>query len=212
MNKETVKYVRWYLLVYVVLLVIYGIVQNFTICTDMKGFECNFNESKTIGFLTVSAYIITPIVAIIGFLSWKGEHNKNIIADEAKKLLISVDQDIYNITDLISNLKRFDRSKYMTSVYVHDGLFLDAYNKFNENLNYNDSLSYLVYELSEDDKFDKVRKNYNKATIAMQQNLNNNLQNNEQVETILDVLEKFRKNHFILNQVYKNNIKRLIFA
>lgn len=87
--KETYKYIGWYLFVYVVLILIYGLVQLFTICTDMQGYECNFSETKILAFLTVVAYILTPIVAILGFQSWRKQYKYQNQKDRFNKLFES---------------------------------------------------------------------------------------------------------------------------
>lgn len=78
MKRSAWTYIGYYLLVYVVLAFIYGLAQKHFVCIKIDGYECNFNETKFIGFLTIIAYIITPIVAIFGFFSWKDQHNQNI--------------------------------------------------------------------------------------------------------------------------------------
>ncbi|MEI1745772.1 hypothetical protein V8P95_15125 [Acinetobacter baumannii] len=85
----TYKYILLYTLSYIVLLVCYGILQNIAICTDMEGFECNFSESKIIAFLTVTAYILTPIVAIFGFQNWKEQYKYQKQKDRFAKLFDS---------------------------------------------------------------------------------------------------------------------------
>lgn len=90
MNKDTYKYIGYYLLGYIVLLVLYGIAQNFTICTNMEGFECNFSESKILAFLTVVAYILTPMVAIVGFLNWKTQYKYQSQKERFNKLFETV--------------------------------------------------------------------------------------------------------------------------
>lgn len=82
----TYKYILLYILSYIVLLICYGILQNIAICTDMEGFECNFSETKIISFLTVTAYILTPIVAIFGFQNWKEQYKYQKQKDRFAKL------------------------------------------------------------------------------------------------------------------------------
>ncbi|MGB9191702.1 hypothetical protein [Acinetobacter sp.] len=87
MKKEIIKFVLIYVFVYVVLSLIYGITQKYLICIDMKGFECTFSEVKFLAFLTVLSYILTPIVAIIGFISWREQHNKQIQNEVIQKAI-----------------------------------------------------------------------------------------------------------------------------
>lgn len=90
MSKEVKKYIGWYLFVYVVVLLIYGVVQNLSICVNMEGFECNISESKILAFLTVIAYILTPIVAIVGFLNWRKQYKYQNQKERFTKLFESV--------------------------------------------------------------------------------------------------------------------------
>ncbi len=87
--KETYKNIGWYLLVYVILLLIYGGIQKLTICVDMQGYECSFNEAKILAFLTVVAYVLTPMVAILGFQSWRKQYKYQNQKDRFNKLFES---------------------------------------------------------------------------------------------------------------------------
>lgn len=86
MNKETLKNSFVYLFIYVVLIGVYGFFQKLNVCTDMEGFECNFSEIKIIGFLTLSAYILTPLVALYIFISWKIEANYQLKINTVTKV------------------------------------------------------------------------------------------------------------------------------
>lgn len=74
MNKEINKFICKYLSVYGIALVIYWLIELIIACTE-SGVSCHFDESKLMAFLSVTAYIITPIVASIGFFSWKDQEN-----------------------------------------------------------------------------------------------------------------------------------------
>ena len=91
MKTSAWTYIFYYSLVYIVLAIIYGIAQKQYICIEMEGFECNFNETKFIGFLTIIAYILTPIVAIFGFISWRDQKRYELGYDYAEKSLDILD-------------------------------------------------------------------------------------------------------------------------
>lgn len=74
MNKEINKFVYKYLGVYGIALIIYWLIELIMECTE-SGVSCHFDESKLMAFLSVTAYIITPIVAAIGFFSWKDQED-----------------------------------------------------------------------------------------------------------------------------------------
>lgn len=70
--KEIEKYVGYYLLVYICVLVVCGFFQYMVVCQG-KSLECNFSMNGINTIITTTAYVITPIVAIIGFLSWRNQ-------------------------------------------------------------------------------------------------------------------------------------------
>ena len=70
--KEIEKYVGYYLLVYICVLIVCGFFQYMVVCQG-KSLECNFSMSGINTIITTTAYVITPLVAIIGFLSWRNQ-------------------------------------------------------------------------------------------------------------------------------------------
>ena len=105
MNKTTI-YIMAYIFTYIILSIFYGIAQWYFVCTDMQGFECNFNETKYISFLTVTAYIVTPIVVIFGFQAWKVQHEKTILSTEAKELWLLLDAEERSYRELKKILEK----------------------------------------------------------------------------------------------------------
>lgn len=70
--KEIEKYVGYYLLVYICVLIVCGFFQYMTICQG-KSLQCNFSIDGINKILTITATILTPIIAIIGFLLWRNQ-------------------------------------------------------------------------------------------------------------------------------------------
>mgnify|MGYP003492231018 CR=1 FL=1 len=68
--KEIEKYIGYYLLVYLVVLAICGFFQYMSVCQG-KSLFCAFSMDGINTIITTTAYVLTPIVAIIGFQSWK---------------------------------------------------------------------------------------------------------------------------------------------
>ncbi len=170
--KRHYKFISYYLLVYLILLFIYGLIQNLSICVEMKGFECNFSELKFFNFLTVVSYILTPIIAIIGFQNWKNqykyEQNKNrfakvfelsLLLNSQIRILRETDISIRirnpyeNISDYSQNYLDPEYEKYLEKIYNLKKLY-------NECL---DNISILEYTQSK--KMNGLRK------ILLQHNL-----------------------------------------
>lgn len=72
MKKEIEKYVCLYLLVYVAILAICGFFQYMAICQG-KSLACAFDMEGMNKIITTIASVITPIVAIVGFINWRDQ-------------------------------------------------------------------------------------------------------------------------------------------
>ena len=70
--KEIEKYVGYYLLVYLAVLSVCGFFQYIAICQG-KSLECAFSMDGINTIITTTSYVLTPIIAIIGFLSWRSQ-------------------------------------------------------------------------------------------------------------------------------------------
>lgn len=114
--KETEKYVGYYLLVYVVVLFICGFFQYMAICQG-KTLECAFSMTGINTIITTTAYVLTPIIAIIGFLSWKSQYNLKIHSDSAKEILALFEKASYEllILDNFYNISQFKLKKIIES-------------------------------------------------------------------------------------------------
>ncbi len=93
--KEIEKYVGYYFLAYISVLIICGFFQYFTECQG-KSLACNFSFDGINKIITTTANVITPIIAIIGFLSWRNQETYkksqeliDLIIDKIRDLEIS---------------------------------------------------------------------------------------------------------------------------
>lgn len=89
MHKEIEKYVGLYLLVYVIILSICGFFQYMAVCQG-KSLACAFDMKGINSIITTTAYVLTPIVAIIGFVSWKVQYNIQLEKNDLKKVLEAI--------------------------------------------------------------------------------------------------------------------------
>lgn len=84
MSKEIEKYVGLYLLVYIVVLAVCGFFQYMAVCQG-KSLACAFDIEGMNTIITTTAYVLTPIIAIVALESWRTKHNKSILSSEAKE-------------------------------------------------------------------------------------------------------------------------------
>lgn len=89
--KEIEKYIGYYLLVYLVVLAICGFFQYMSVCQG-KSLLCAVTSQGITDILTVTAYVLTPIVAIIGFQSWKIEKQYDLEKSQAEILIKQLNQ------------------------------------------------------------------------------------------------------------------------
>ncbi|KYQ84068.1 hypothetical protein AWW72_10870 [Acinetobacter sp. NRRL B-65365] len=93
--KEIEKYIGYYLLVYIIVLIVCGFFQYMVVCQG-KSLECNFSMVGINTILTTTAYVITPIVAIIGFLSWRNQETFKKTR-ELLELILEKTKDLHSI-------------------------------------------------------------------------------------------------------------------
>lgn len=89
MNKEIEKYVGLYLLVYITILAICGFFQYIAVCSG-KSLACAFDMEGVNTIITTTAYVLTPIIAIIGFINWKVQYNIQLEKEDLKSIKIEV--------------------------------------------------------------------------------------------------------------------------
>ncbi|WP_228277120.1 hypothetical protein [Acinetobacter lwoffii] len=86
MFKEIEKYVGFYLLTYIIILFICGFFQYIAVCQG-QSLSCSFSMTGINTIITTTAYVITPIVAIIGFISWKVQYNIQLEKNDLRNAL-----------------------------------------------------------------------------------------------------------------------------
>lgn len=98
MKKKIEKYICYYLLVYVAVLFACGFFQYLAVCQG-KSLECAFSMSGINNIITTTSYVLTPIIAIIGFMTWRNqeEYKKSqdlieSILDKTRELKLTWDE------------------------------------------------------------------------------------------------------------------------
>lgn len=104
--KDIEKYIGYYLLVYLGVLSVCGFFQYMAVCQG-KTLECAFSMNGINTIITTTAYVVTPIVAIIGFMSWKSQHNLKIHSESAKEILALFEEAFYKLLTFENTYKLF---------------------------------------------------------------------------------------------------------
>ena len=129
--KEIEKYVGYYLGVYVVVLAICGFFQYFYHCQG-ESLMCAISIDGIGTIITTTATLLTPIVAIIGFLNWKIEKQYDLEKSQAEKLinlLNEVNFEIYNKYHLIKSLYSVKENIVIIPSLEHERVGLSQINE-----------------------------------------------------------------------------------
>lgn len=154
---EILIYIGLYLLAYVSVLALCGGIQYFTECQN-KSLSCSFNMTGFNTIVITTSYVLTPIVAIIGFLSWKRQHNKQTISQlskEAYELLSS------------QNLIAFNYLKYMDSFYKGDDVDNQIRHDLITSANNTFDLIRLICKITNNTKLELLNEQNRTAVIAI---------------------------------------------
>lgn len=89
--KEIEKYIGYYLLVYLVVLAFCGFFQYMYECQG-QALSCALSKDGFNTIITTTAYVLTPIVAIIGFTSWKKQKQYDLEKQYAEIILNNIDE------------------------------------------------------------------------------------------------------------------------
>ncbi|WP_227591289.1 hypothetical protein [Acinetobacter shaoyimingii] len=128
--KEIEKYVGYYLLVYLAVLAICGFFQYMSVCQG-KSLSCAFSMNGINTIITTTAYVLTPIVAIVGFFSWKVQKQYDLQKEYAERILNLVNKISIEINYIYSS---FDTLKTMDNkvVALREESFFNSLNITNQ--------------------------------------------------------------------------------
>lgn len=159
MKKEIEKYICYYLLVYIIVLVTYASFDYFISCNG-KSLDCKVDWSNVKDILQTTASILTPIVAIVGFFSWK-QHEIYRESQEVIKNIHKEIQDLFNIWINLRNEKYFSFSlNYLSNIPTSEIQIPNKYDevsfKIHEMKDKLNNISNLIYTLYFNKKFDST--------------------------------------------------------
>ncbi|MDY6457737.1 hypothetical protein SKM54_00030 [Acinetobacter faecalis] len=207
--KEIEKYIGYYLLVYLVVLAFCGFFQYMYECQG-QSLSCAFSKDGFNTIITTTAYVLTPIVAIIGFLNWKQQHNKLILADEAKKLLLAINNDIKLFTDISGTLRNKNKKVLIQDIY--DEALSKRIRDLSDNITNVSSKALILYELSHDDNLNCFRYDYSKFMHDFHCRIVNDFQNNLPIQDILAMIDFNKPAFFQNNATYKQLVRNYIIV
>lgn len=123
--KEAKKPILIYLFVYLVIIAICGLLQ-FSINCNLRYSICFFNTDHLNTIITTTSYVLTPLIAIIGFQSWReAENYKN--AHKAIDLMLDSNRNLQKKWHLS---REYGEQSLFQDYYIKDVANLKIYNHY----------------------------------------------------------------------------------
>ena len=167
---------------------------------------CVLDEERTIGILTTTSYMLTPALGIGGFLSWKIQHNRGLLAEEAKHLFLAVNTDLKNLQQLqylmaqqAANTNISDLTQQLSRTYQDlRSANLDIYA---------DAL--VLYEMSDDERLVKIRDAYHDIGLDLLQHVKQWVAGNH-TPALADAIDTALAHKKHLNHQFKQTLRQYI--
>ena len=193
-----------YFFIYVLVLAVYWAFKYTGVCAG--DWACVVNEEHTIGILTITSYMLTPALGIGGFLSWKIQHNRGLLAEEAKHLFLAVNTDLKNLQQLqylmahqAANANISDLTQQLSRTYQDlRSANLDIYA---------DAL--VLYEMSDDERLVKIRDAYHDIGLDLLQHVKQWVAGNH-TPALADAIDTALTDKKHLNHQFKQTLRQYI--
>ena len=193
-----------YFFIYVLVLAVYWAFKYTGVCAGE--WACVFDEEHTLGILTITSYMLTPALGIGGFLSWKIQHNRGLLAEEAKHLFLAVNTDLKNLQQLqylmahqAANANISDLTQQLSRTYQDlRSANLDIYA---------DAL--VLYEMSDDERLLKIRDAYHDAGLDLLQHVKQCVEG-MQTPTLAATIDTTLAHKKHLNHQFKQALRQYI--
>ncbi|MGR3979007.1 hypothetical protein FW754_15350 [Acinetobacter sp. 1207_04] len=211
--KEIKNYIGYYLLVYIFTLLVCGLFQYIIICAG-KSINCIFDTNSFNTIITTTAYVLTPIIAIIGFHSWKEQYNINL----EKNDLLTFRKDLHSLNKIVEYFNVHFRELFESIDKQKTGDFEKIILNYKDNIievnqkrrdfsmlsiDYFHSLDYylkLNLEFNDAEHFEKINQFGSILDILIE------MFNENEPELLKNYYNSFNKKYEILNSSIKNLI------
>ena len=132
-----------------------------------------------------------------------------MIAEEAKNLLIAINDDIEVITNISGTLRNKKRSLLVHEIYDEIAIRTKRISENNYKIS---SKALVLYELNDDEKLKEIRDKYDRNMIELQRKILLHLENNSNVGCMIDMFDEILPKFMHNNKVYKRKVRSYILA
>ena len=202
MKRQLLCLILAYFFIYVLVLGVYWAFKYAGGCA--ADWACVLDEDRTIGILTLTSYMLTPALAIGGFISWKIQHNRGLLAEEAKHIFLAVNNDLKNLNQMEYLLEHHNLKTDISD--LSEQIQQTYQNLRSANLDiYADAL--VLYEMSNDEKLAHIRHSYHDAGLALLNDLKQ-LQDGPITASLKAQIEQSLAHKKDLNQPFKQVLRQ----
>lgn len=182
------KYIWYYLSVYIFVLIVYASFDYFISCSG-NSLECKVDWSNVKDILQTTAYMLTPIVAIIGFYAWKEETKYSKRLD----LLLQIREELRLTSEAIFRLRNYHCLDHETILLADKD---SVKNKYNEYFKYANDLYF---------KIEKIKNIFNDVYFVsdVDESIQHTIQ--KHLNTLKSVIIQSQKMHKKIYYQFKND-------
>ena len=191
-----------YFSIYVLVLAVYWALKYTGVCAG--DWTCVLDEERILNILTITSYMLTPALAIGGFLSWKIQHNRGLLAEEAKHLFLAVNSDLKNLNQMEYLLEHHNLKTDISDLSAQIQQTYQNLRSANLDI-YADAL--VLYEMSNDEKLAHIRHSYHDAGLALLNDLKQ-LQDGPITASLKAQIEQSLAHKKDLNQPFKQVLRQ----
>lgn len=208
MNKEIEKYVGLYLLVYVAVLAVCGFFQYMAVCQG-QSLACAFDMNGMNTIITTTAYVLTPIIAIVALESWRTKHNKAVLSNEAKdayQKLYDI-KDYFNILNKLALMGNFDNNTDTLKEEI-----IEYLNKLQIKISLISEKIKFITDLTEDNNLIDLNRSHQIKYNTTHHKMKFDLSLNQTKSLIIDTYIENVESIIDLNHLLRNELKKYILV
>ncbi|MCK4090706.1 hypothetical protein HCY66_11580 [Acinetobacter radioresistens] len=176
-------------------------------------FTNDFSEFKDyatlyIALLSFGATMFAGLVVFLVFNDWKEQHNTTVMSEEAKSLLILVNDDLKIVSDIMAHLKNKPRHE-KANIHLDDILY-NSIQRISENVYLIGNSALILFELSNNAKLQRIRNDYGNQMVELHRRISEKINNGETIEDLITFIDLIKAGFLYDNKVYKKVVKSFI--
>lgn len=159
------------------------------------------------GFATLGAAVIAAYL----FNDWRDQHNKAIVAEVAKQVLVTVNDDLNYVTKLTGFLRGIPPNTPLLHNDINERIIQEI-KALLDNGKKTSTQTLILFELTKNKELEARRVGYHQGLIELSHHIHNIVADNNNVGFLLRYIDSNLPNFLIHNKNYKVEIVGFILA